>query len=82
MGLFDGIKEWFLRVALQKAASKGAKAGIAVVFAPAVIAFLAQHGVNVQVDNNVVEASVIGGIIFGYEFVRNFLKGKGLSFLP
>jgi hypothetical protein len=82
MGLFDGIRNWVVNIAIKKAVSKGAKAGVAAVLAPAVIAFLANSGVKVEVDNDLVVASVIAGVLGGYEFVRNFLKGKGLSFLP
>lgn len=82
MGLFDGIQNWLWQVAFKKAASKGIKAAVAVVLAPTVIGFLSAHGVHVQVDNAAVEASAVAGLLGGYEYVRNFLKGKGFSFLP
>lgn len=78
MGLFD----WIWQVALKKALGKGVKAGVAVVAAPAVIGFLAQYGVKVEIDQNVMAASVVMLAVGGYEFVRNFLKGKGFNFLP
>lgn len=82
MGLFDGITNWIWQVAFKKSAAKALKAGLAVIAGPAVLGFLAQHGVKVEVDNDVVLASAVAGIIGGYEFIRNFLKGKGFSFLP
>jgi len=82
MGVFDGIRDWIWQIAIKKAATKGLKAGVAAIAAPAVLAFLAQHGVKVEVDNDVVVASLIAGGLAGYEFIRNFLKGKGLNFLP
>ena len=80
--MFEGIKNWLWQVALKKAVSKGVKGAVAVALAPAVLSFLASNGIQVQVDNGAVEAGAVALIIGGYEFARNFLKGKGLSFLP
>jgi len=78
MGLFD----WIWQVALKKSLTKGVKAGVAAIAAPAVISFLAKYGVKVEVDNDLVVASIVTGGLAGYEFTRNFLKGRGLNFLP
>lgn len=78
MGIFD----WLWQIAFKKALTKGVKAGVAVVAAPTVINFLSKYGVQISVDNDMVVTSAVAGVIFGYEFIRNFLKGKGLNFLP
>lgn len=82
MGMFDGIQNWLVNIALKKASAKAVKAAVAVIAAPGLIAFLAANGVKVEIDNQALEAGIVAGVIFGYEFVRNFLRGKGLSFLP
>lgn len=82
MGLFDGIQNWLVSVALKKASSKAVKAAVAVVAAPTMLGFLNAHGVKIEVDNQALEASIVAGVIFGYELVRNYLRGKGFSFLP
>jgi hypothetical protein len=76
MGVFD----WLWEIALKKAVAKGLKAGIAAVIA--LLPALQQFGVEVKVDDAVLAAAITSGGVAGYEFLRNYLKSKGLKFLP
>lgn len=78
MGVFD----WLWQVALKKAAAKGVKAGLATALSPAVLAFLKAHGITVEVDEAILIPALAATLFGAYEFIRNWLKGRGLSFLP
>lgn len=82
MGLLSGVFDWIWTVALKKSASKGIKAGVAFIAAPTVLGFLSNIGINVEVNQELLTASVLAGLLAGYEFIRNYFKSKGLNFLP
>ena len=75
------VFDWVWQIALKKAVTRGLKAGIAIIAAPSILAFLAQHGVTITINQGVLEASIVALAISGYEFSRNWLKTKNVKLI-
>ena len=74
--------DWVAKIAIGKSVSKGVKAGLALFAGAGLVETLKSFGVTVEIDQNVLAASLGGAVLGIYEFVRNYLKSKGITKVP
>lgn len=71
---------WIAKIAVAKSLSKGLKGGIAT-FA-GTMGVLNQMGIHVTIDQALLASTLSTAILGFYEFVRNWLKSKGITQVP
>ena len=79
------LKNWLINVALKKAAARGVKAGVASIIAFLTVAepHLDRAGIDISVNEKALTTGLAAGVVFAYEFFRNWLKEKqGVKVLP